>query len=521
MKYIPVFIALILSVNISAQNWCTTDQSEKFMERIRANQKQINNPLLHKNDELRFVPIQFFLVADFDGEVRPSVSSVNNALCIMNERFIDTDLRFYSAGMQEVNNTNINEESRSNFARNAMRELRNPAALNMFIVKSAGGGAAGFYSPFDDWVVVNRASLADAQYTVEHEVGHFFSLAHTHTGWEGNIANNDPNIPSTFWDDGFDQCMYGDTVTVLFVQSNQTGGSVAVELVDGSNCTTAGDRICDTPPDYGFGQACNTNGCDMSVVRSSCCQMTYDVWDRNGDKIEPMMNNIMSYSGGCGLYEFSPLQVVAMVADFDSPARSYLRNNNVSEYTPITQSTNLTAPQAGEVVDNFNGVLFSWDPTPNATHYRLEIIKGGEKQEFITNDTEFFATNLEANSLYIWTVTATNVFGNGCAETQGRAFQTGDGATSVNEINQVSSFQVYPNPVTQGQDLIIIIESENGFDATLNLVDITGREVYRNSSKINTGKNLLKIPVTGLSTGIHILEIETSQGIISEKILIK
>ncbi|MEZ4948184.1 MAG: hypothetical protein R2784_02135 [Saprospiraceae bacterium] len=32
------------------------------------------------------------------------------------------------------------------------------------------------------------------------------------------------------------------------------------ELQDGSNCTTAGDKICDTPPDYNFGLI-NGNSC--------------------------------------------------------------------------------------------------------------------------------------------------------------------------------------------------------------------------------------------------------------------
>ncbi|MBK9043496.1 MAG: hypothetical protein IPN97_09970 [Saprospiraceae bacterium] len=42
-----------------------------------------------------------------------------------------------------------------------------------------------------------------------------------------------------------------------------------------NNCTTGGDLLCDTPPDYNFG---NLN---------AGCTFTQDIWDFNKEKIIP------------------------------------------------------------------------------------------------------------------------------------------------------------------------------------------------------------------------------------------
>jgi hypothetical protein len=60
--------------------------------------------------------------------------------------------------------------------------------------------------------------------------------------------------------------------------------SFGAELVDGSNCTTAGDLVCDTPADPHGG---NTPAPD--------CQLDPYTKDANGDWYVPQIGNIMSY----------------------------------------------------------------------------------------------------------------------------------------------------------------------------------------------------------------------------------
>jgi len=91
--------------------------------------------------------------------------------------------------------------------------------------------------------------------TLIHEVGHYFSLYHTH---------------------GTSNCGTTD------------------ELVNGSNCGFAGDRICDTPADPNLYASCQT-----SLV--SNCQYIGTAVDANGQAYNPQVNNIMSYGpDNCG-----------------------------------------------------------------------------------------------------------------------------------------------------------------------------------------------------------------------------
>ena len=140
-----------------------------------------------------------------------------------------------------------------------MRTNRVTDALNVFIVRFAGTGIAGFYAGGqNDFVVMNQNSMGDDDYTLEHELGHFFTLPHTHRGWDQTRPFDAP--PD--WTPGYNAAIHGDTVRLTTVSSSQSG-TVSVELVDGSNCLSAADEICDTPPDYGFGFAC------------SCCSMVF------------------------------------------------------------------------------------------------------------------------------------------------------------------------------------------------------------------------------------------------------
>lgn len=83
-----------------------------------------------------------------------------------------------------------------------------------------------------------------------------------------------------------------------------------IELVNGDNCTTTGDMICDTPADP-FGQPLSTATAeeialvedDLLVASffNSTCEFIYEIKDPNGEYYQPDMGNIMSaYPCKCG-----------------------------------------------------------------------------------------------------------------------------------------------------------------------------------------------------------------------------
>lgn len=80
-----------------------------------------------------------------------------------------------------------------------------------------------------------------------------------------------------------------------------------VELVDGSNCETTGDLLCDTPADP-FGQPLTpAQEADAEAGRlqaafiNGSCEFVYGVRDPNGEWYQPDVGNIMSaYPCKCG-----------------------------------------------------------------------------------------------------------------------------------------------------------------------------------------------------------------------------
>jgi len=509
MKSFILCLVTVLSLSTlgeAQRSSCSTVQDEAFFERLENNLKR-SNQTVEKGYVPRFVPVHFHIVTDTDGSNGLSRDRVISQLCKLNDRYAEADMIFYIDEISEINNTNLNHRPRLSTSVDLMRNSKTNA-MNLFLVTEilqndgSPSGSAGYYSGgSSDYVVMLKDQLGNDRFTIEHEIGHFFSLPHTHVGWEGDISQGSSS-------GGYQPSIHGDTVTITVITGSTQAGSVEVELVDGSNCTTAGDRICDTPPDYGFGQSCG------------CCTMVYDVWDRNGDKIEPMIDNVMSYSENCDPFLFTAEQVLAMQSDFDSSSRSYLRKGEVTEYNPITSPVNIISPVDDQVYENFDGVLIEWEPLPEADYFKVNL-SGTQQLSYETTDTELYITDLRPNGIYFIDVFGVNKFGTGCQLITRRVFLTGTGSTSVNEVSFLDAYAVYPNPAQSGSIVTFNFESKKAVNARLRMTHISGRQVMAQQIAIARGTNNVDIPTLGLDSGLYLLEIETEEGILLEKLIIE
>jgi hypothetical protein len=161
------------------------------------------------------------------------------------------------------------------------------------IENNEGGGGTQGYAYFSDshgdsWdgavILVNAFKDANNN-TFPHELGHAFNLYHS---FEGDL--------------------------------DASGNSICP---DNSDCTSKGDRVCDTPPHKRTNGNCvsGTNACD------------------NNSSNDKYMHNYMDYSSDECATEFTSGQKVRMLAALTVNRGSFLEANGNLALVPVTEST--------------------------------------------------------------------------------------------------------------------------------------------------------------------------------------
>lgn len=79
-----------------------------------------------------------------------------------------------------------------------------------------------------------------------------------------------------------------------------------------------------------------------------------------------------------------------------------------------------------------------------------------------------------------------------------------------NNENDLLIVNTFPNPASSLLNLEV--QSSVNDEYTMKVVDIAGREVMRNSYKLNAGTNLLRLPVNQLASGVYMLIMSSLQG---------
>ncbi|WP_323788604.1 T9SS type A sorting domain-containing protein [Psychroserpens sp.] len=287
-----VFLNLFLWSNAQVEPECGTIMSpeaqtyyQQLLPQIQQFENQFNELALQRaSTAVSSVPIKAHIIRTDFGTGGLALNEFNSALAIMNSYFANAFIEFFLC--ESINY--IDDSSLFDFEtdeQNAMTTAHNiDNVINIYFANtvtssSSGNGLCGYsYFPGGPEIILMNNSCTMNGSTLSHEMGHFFSLSHTH----GNI-----------------------------------NGTLTSELVDGSNCDTAGDFICDTPADP---QLSGSN------VNTSCIY-TGTVFDGNGQLFNPNPLNIMSYSRSACRTEFSPQQYARIYAVYQA-ARSVMECPN-------------------------------------------------------------------------------------------------------------------------------------------------------------------------------------------------
>lgn len=499
LRFIFALSGFFLTSVLSAQ-WCGTPQ-EPILERTDANKLTM---LEGQRSAQKYVPITFHLVANAAGNGRVTEENVLLQVANMNAAYADQETKFYIDRLNYFDNDAVYNSPATTAARTQMRARKDNNSVNVYITNQAdsGSGTPGvtlaYYDPSEDWIVSRKSEINGASSTLSHETGHFFSLAHPFNGWDCHPFTLDE---------------YTNPVSVDFtLPCEGGGGSVLIELHNRSNCNTAGDHICDTPEDYNLG-----------LLYQNDCSENTSVKDKNGEVINPMTNNFMSYYRECSSYAFTQTQKNLMNTDFFSFPRAYIRTGNVPNITPVTGPVQYISPING-VQTATNNVVLDWEDTPGANRYlviydRFASFTFNPVKTIVTTSELEIAEELTEDVTYYWKVWPFNESMTDAGYSAAQNFRATN-SVGVNEIREIDSYALNPNPIADHAPATLTLSATKAFTGILKIADASGHDLTSEKILIPEGISQHPVQTTDLPVGIYFVIIESEKGRFVERLLI-
>jgi hypothetical protein len=493
------------SNNVKEQ--CGTDFTPEMEARLLQNiatAKRLNLPSVSRTTT--YVPVKVHLVGNNDGTQRADKNRVFTALCALNQRYADQDMVFYLAGIYDLNNTILNNHSNVSAAQFQMslRKNQHNNAINIFVCKALNTGSSqgttlGYYSPTYDIIAMRANQMNTTSTTLTHEMGHFFSLPHPFNGWEGSdysTANNPSGAP------------YGPGN----LPPASIGGEL-VELVDGSNCSTAADYFCDTDPDYNLGFGWNG------------CNYTGGAVDPTGTIVNPDESLYMGYFNDNCTNKFTGEQQGAIAADAQTFQRNYLFVSSPASTTEITTAATLVSPGNGATTPYHDEVYLNWDDVPGANQYFVQIARNSSFsliiEEVLVTNSIYTSNILSAGINYYWRVKAFNEVSVCNNFSASRQFTTSSFTVNTKEALTSTAIKLQPNFTSEGQIVNLNIQTDAKIDATIRIVNVAG-QVMKSIDNVTfqAGTHVHEIETQGLTPGVYIVNLQTANNQINERLII-
>ena len=220
-----------------------------------------------------YLPLTIHMVRDSDGiQTGLSAKNLEKVMQNLNQMWRQVGIQFFIYG--EVDNSILNDNffnlPNTLAQQDALRKVNNvPNTINVYFTNLQGNlaGLGTFTKNSTQGILLNYSNMFENSTGIfrmevfAHEMGHYFNLFHTH-----ETANG-------------------------------------VECPSESNCSTAGDLLCDTPADPGLNQPlfvdANCVYTNMAPLPAGCGSTPYS----------PSTRNLMSLARGDCRNEFTPGQI--------------------------------------------------------------------------------------------------------------------------------------------------------------------------------------------------------------------
>lgn len=306
------FIFFLLTTGLFAQNeienLCETVTTTENMDHLKSLKLEMEKHALDFNNKhyakstksaklINKIPLKIHIIRNSDGSNGLDKYDLEIAIDNLNRIYSNAYMEFYV--FEEINYIDDTNRS-SHFVKGDEKTLSGsnyvPGIINIYFtdyIENASEQSICGYGINDKKVnlILMKNSCAMNGSSLAHEMGHIFSLVHTHGPWNSKLTT---------------------------------------ELVDGSNCDTDGDGICDTPADPRLSsQNVNSN-----------CEYIGNQTDSNGDVFNPDTGNIMSYSRKACRGYFTPQQLSRMYAFFQVEKNDFIQTEKGIELNEDYSASN-------------------------------------------------------------------------------------------------------------------------------------------------------------------------------------
>tara|TARA_X000000368_G_scaffold225507_1_gene178010 strand:+ start:463 stop:2196 length:1734 start_codon:yes stop_codon:yes gene_type:complete len=377
----------LFSYNFSQEDssLCGTIVPQNFLE-IELNSKSnynyymsefYNKIQLKTSTALTDIPVKIHVVRNDFGSTNISIDEILSEIDEVNSFLQNSFLRINIC--DEINY--INDSSLYEFDLEQIESLysnHQEDILNIYFVESIttnNSELCGYtYMPgnqnqfYDVIVMDNQCTNSSVNQTLVHEFGHHFNLIHTHGPQNGVLTD---------------------------------------EFVNGANCSSAGDRVCDTPADP------ELNSSNVSNVN---CLYSGNVTDEYGLLFDPDTSNIMSYAPQICRDNFTIEQYARMYAGFHTFKTYYkcpslnvdFYSENVIDYCNDLMSVNFFDDSVGAIswewdvdgddIIDYTDQNFSHSYSPGVYDIALKITNANESitkvfPEYINFESSVFETS--------------------------------------------------------------------------------------------------------------------------------
>ena len=314
-----------------------------------------------------YVNVFFHFIRDNNGSTGQPVSRISQYMNILNGAYNGRNVFFANKGYDEIKNSTWAATNFNHFNLGAYSGTNNQSnALNIYLFrddKSGGGGIA--YTPGTSLGIGGGDQYA-ASYSLTnvlaHEVGHNLNLLHTfHWTFSG-----EQNAPTT-----------------------------CVEDPNGSNGSTCGDLVADTPADP-----------NINFTNNGNCSSPMTIVANGGITYHPSVTNIMSYATANCLSTFTTGQA----------SRFQSALNSLSVLQPVQQiSIAVSGPSAICSATNFTllgvppGATITWSTSSNiqivsgqgTSSTNLQPSSGGSGTGTITATASICGTTYNTSIFYV------------------------------------------------------------------------------------------------------------------------